>query len=65
MRKDTEVREHKDKSDAELAADARMVVQELSALLTEFKHRGIEWDARAYASGRMEIDIYRNSREDL
>lgn len=54
-----------DKADDELAADARMVVQELSGFLAEFKRRHIETDIRTYESGRMEIDIYRDKRENL
>jgi hypothetical protein len=56
---------YQDKSDVELAADARMVVQELSDFMAEFKRRGIEMDISTYSSGRAEVEIYRDKREVL
>lgn len=55
----------KKKSDTELAADARMVAQELSELMVELNRRKIETDIRTYVGGRMEIDIYRDKREQV
>jgi hypothetical protein len=65
MKKTDGTRPHQGKSDADLAADVRMVAQELSGLLGELKQRRIEWDTRHYDSGRIEVEIYRTNREDL
>lgn len=58
---------HADKTDAELAADARMLVAELSEIRSELKRRGVEFDVFSYGGGeRMEAKNFeRVTREAL
>jgi hypothetical protein len=56
-----------DKTDAELVADVRMLVGELSELRAELKRRDIEFDVFSYGGGeRMEAKNFeRVTREAL
>lgn len=54
-----------DKSDQELAADVRMVVEEFNRISGELTSRGITVKPGAYTSGRIEVRIYRQHREEL
>lgn len=54
-----------DKSDAELAADARMIVAALSRIRAELHKRGIESDLLTWSEGKVEVQIERVKREAL
>lgn len=54
-----------DKTDQELAADARMLAQALGRVRTELASRGIEVDILSYNGTRVEVDIERVTREKL
>jgi len=54
-----------DKTDAELAADVRMIVAALTRIRTEAAKRGIEMDLMTYYDGRVEVQIERVRREKL
>lgn len=54
-----------DKTDAELAADARMIAAALTRIRTELHRRGIESDVRYWTDGKVELDIERVQREKL
>lgn len=53
------------KSDEEVVADVRMLVQELSRHSLELKRRKIEIDYLHYSDGSAKVEIYRSTREDL
>lgn len=54
-----------DKTDRELAADARMIVAALTRIRTEAAKRGIEIDILTYYDGKVEVQIERVTREKL
>lgn len=54
-----------EKTDAELAADARMIVAALTRIRTEAAKRGIEIDLLTYYDGKVEVQIERVKREKL
>ena len=54
-----------DKTDEELAADARMIVSALTRIRTEAAKRGIEMDLLTYSDGKVEVQIERVRREKL
>lgn len=54
-----------DKTDAELAADARMIVAALTRIRTEATKRGIEIDLVTYYDGKVDVQIERVRREML
>lgn len=54
-----------DKSDVELAADARMIVAALTRIRTELHRRGIEVDLLTRSEGKVEVQIERVTREKL
>lgn len=54
-----------DKTDQELAADARMIVAALSRIRTEAARRGIDIDITPYYDGKVEVQIERVTREKL
>lgn len=56
---------HADKTDVELAADARMIVAALSRIRAEAARRGIEIELLTYSDGRVEVQIERVTREKL
>jgi 7,8-dihydro-6-hydroxymethylpterin-pyrophosphokinase len=54
-----------DKSDQELAADARMIVAALGRIRTEARRRGIDIDLLVWDEGKVEVTIERVTREKL
>lgn len=54
-----------DKTDQELAADARMIVSALTRIRTEAARRGIEIDLVTWEDGKVEVRIERVRREKL
>lgn len=54
-----------EKSDVELAADARMIVAALARIRTEAHRRGIEIDLLTWSEGKVEVQIERVRREKL
>ena len=54
-----------DKSDVELAADARMIVAALTRIRTELHRRGIEADLLTWSEGKVEVQLERVTRERL
>jgi hypothetical protein len=54
-----------DKTDQELAADARMIVSALTRIRTEAAKRGIEIDLLTWADGKVEATIERVRRGKL
>jgi hypothetical protein len=56
---------HADKTDVELAADARMIVAALARIRTEARRRGIEIDLVCWEEGKVEAMIERVTREKL
>ena len=54
-----------DKSDVELAADARMIVAARTRIRTELHRRGIEVDLLTRSEGKVEVQIERVTREKL
>jgi hypothetical protein len=56
---------HADKTDIELAADARMIAAALTRIRTELHRRGIDSDVRYWTEGKVELDIERVTREKL
>lgn len=54
-----------DKTDAELAADARMIVAALSRIRVEACRRSIDIDLLHYSDGTLQVEIERVKREKL
>lgn len=54
-----------EKSDVELAADARMIVAALTRIRTEAYRRGIEIELLTWHEGKVELLIERVRREKL
>ncbi|WP_208280122.1 hypothetical protein [Massilia oculi] len=54
-----------EKTDAELAADARMIVAALSRIRVEACKRKIDIDLLQYSDGTLQVEIERVTREKL
>lgn len=54
-----------ERTDEELAADARMLAAELSKVRTALAHRGVEVDLITWCEGKIELTIERVTREKL
>ena len=54
-----------DRTDVELAADARMIVAALARIRTEAHRRGIDFDLLTWSEGKVEVQIERVVREKL